>query len=145
MEGWQVWIIFGIVLLILEVITSGFYLAGFGIACFGASVAAYLDGSFNVQLLTFSMSVIALFFGVRPFFVQYVYRRADKRSFGVKALIGQTAIVTESINNAKNIGRVQVGGESWKALADTDQIIEADEMVLVKRFEGVTLFVVKKD
>lgn len=143
MEGWQVWIIIGIICFIFEVMTTGFYLAGFGISCFSAGAASYFDLSFNLQLLTFSLSVLVLFFGVRPFFVKYIYRRGEKHSFGVQALIGKTGIVTETIRNAENSGRVNVGGESWKALSETGEIIETNKMVIVKRFEGVTLYVEK--
>lgn len=145
MEVWQVWIIIGIICFILEVMTPGFYLAGFGIACFAASIASYANLSFNLQLLTFTFSVLVLFFGVRPFFVKYIYRRGEKRSFGVQALIGKTGIVTETIRNAEDCGRVKVGGENWKALSETGETIEKNETVIVKQFEGVTLYVEKHE
>lgn len=143
MEIWQLWIIAGVILFILEIFTPVFVEASFGIGCFVAALTAALGGSVTVQFIVFGLTVIVVFFTVRPLFMKVSHRYSDKRKIGVEALIGKTCLVTEAIDNDKNTGRVQIGGENWKASSENGEPIPEGEKVVVKRIEGITVYVVK--
>lgn len=60
--------------------------------------------------------------------------------------VGQTAVVTEDINNILGTGRVTVLGNSWAAQAEPpDARIVKGDTVTVKRIEGVKLIVTKNE
>lgn len=55
------------------------------------------------------------------------------------ALIGQTALVKETINNMESKGYVQLNGQDWTARsAEAGEIIPAGCEVVVKRFRCKT-------
>lgn len=57
--------------------------------------------------------------------------------------VGKTAIVTEEINDAKNTGRVRIGGVNWRARTDDGSILPEGTSVRVERISGTTAFVVQ--
>lgn len=144
MAAWHLWIIAGVILLLLEILTAGFLLACFGIACLGTSIAAYMDYSITVQVFVFVFVTIIVFFSIKPLFEKYFFRPRDHKKIGVQALIGRNGIVTDKIQNSKDTGRIQVGGESWKAVSETGVDIDVDEVVTIRRVESATLFVKRK-
>lgn len=143
MEHWQYWIITGIILFAIEIYTPGFVLASFGIACMFSGLAAVFGLSLSVQLSVFAAGSIFVFVTIRPFVQKFLYS-GEKLATGTCALIGKTGKVTDRISNRDNSGRINVGGESWKACSDTDEPIEVDEIVEIKGISGVTLKVIKK-
>lgn len=143
MEHWQYWIITGIILFAIEIYTPGFVLASFGIACMFSGLAAALGFSISVQLSVFAAGSIFVFVTMRPFVKKFLYNN-EKLATGTNALIGKTGKVTDRISNRDNAGRINVGGESWKACSDTDEAIEVGEIVEIKGISGVTLKVIKK-
>ena len=69
----------------------------------------------------------------------------DKTPLGVDAIIGKTGVVTVPIINAKNQGRVKVGGEEWKARAlMPDKFFDKDDIVVILRRDELTLYVDRK-
>lgn len=143
MENWQYWIIAGIVLFAIEVYTPGFVLASFGMACILSGLAAALGFSMGVQLSAFAAGSVLFFVTIRPFVKKFLYNK-EKLATGTNALIGKTGKVTEKINNMDNVGRVQVGGESWKACSETEDQVDEGELVEVTGVSGVTLKVRKR-
>jgi membrane protein implicated in regulation of membrane protease activity len=84
---------------------------------------------------------MAVFFGIRPFYMRFLFRSNDARETGVRAYIGNTYKVTETIRNMEDTGRVKIGSESWRAKSEADAIIEAGELVVVSKVEGSTVIV----
>ncbi len=143
MESWHYWIIVGILLIITEIFTPGFLFASFGLGAFGSGLTAYLGFGFKYQLLAFSAVTMFIFFGIRPIYKKFFSRFDDQRKTGIEALLGKDAIVTEPIVNSDNGGRIQIGGENWKAMSENNEDIEAKETVIITRIEGATAYVKK--
>ena len=59
----------------------------------------------------------------------------------VEALIDKEGIVTETINNIENAGRIQVMGQDWAALSENDNIIEKGKKVVILNIKGIKLIV----
>ena len=130
-----------IVLFIGEILSPGFLLACFGIACLVAGVVAYYDMGFGAQMLTFSISTLVVFFGIRPFVLKYLHTSPETTKTNVEALIGKIGVVSERIDPATAKGRTIVGGEDWRAIAIDDTEIAAGDKIEVVRVEGTKLFV----
>jgi len=141
MEIHHYWIIFGIILMIVEIFTPGFLLASFGIGAFAGSLFAYWGFGFKVQLFVFSSFTMVIFFGIRPLFNKYFHKLDDQRKTGVNAFIGNNYKVTENINNSENLGRVQIGSESWRARSENEESFKIGEIIKVIKVEGSTLIV----
>jgi len=61
---------------------------------------------------------------------------------GTAALVGSTAVVTETIHNDAGRGAVRLEGEVWSARAyDDDEVIEAGTRVTVVDIKGATALV----
>jgi len=141
LEIWHIWIIAGIILFIVEMFVPAFLMGSLGIGTWAAAIAAGFGASMTVQLLVFALTMIVVFFLLRPFFNKTLSRYDATAKTGIQALIGKNALVTESINSVTNQGRVKVGGELWKACSVSGQPIAEGTRVEIQRIEGVTVFV----
>lgn len=65
----------------------------------------------------------------------------DVTATNADRVLGQTARVTESIDNAVPTGAVYVGGMTWTARSESGQPIPRNAQVKIVRMEGVRLFV----
>ena len=68
MSLWQLWVIVGIVLLILEIFTPGFVVACLGIAFLIVAVPAFFGWDIKWQIVVFCIANLGIFFCIRPFF-----------------------------------------------------------------------------
>lgn len=141
LEAWHIWVIVAIVLFIAEIFTPGFLLACFGVACLAAGLVSFFGLRIEVQIITFSISTIVVFFGIRPFMLKYFYSSAAKIKTNVDALVGKTGIVSERIDPNTNKGRVIVGGEDWKGVSIDETVIEVGEKITVVKVDGTKLLV----
>ena len=91
---WHVWVIVGILFFIGEIFTPGFFLACLGIACLGSGIASAFGLAIGSQVLVFSITTLAVFFGIRPFFLKYLHSPGTKVETNVKALVGKTDLVS---------------------------------------------------
>ena len=141
MELWHLWIILGVIFFIVEIFTSGFIVAMFGLGCLVAAIPAYFHLHFLWQLLIFSVATIIFFFTVRPFYLKYLYPAKKQIPTNVDALIGREGVVIEDIDVPAGKGRVKVGGEDWKASSRKTETIAKGTKIKVTAIDGVTLFV----
>ncbi len=72
--------------------------------------------------------------------VQRMLRR-DETPTNADRVLGQTARVTETIDNTVPTGAVYADGKTWTARSASGRVIPKDTMVKVQRMEGVRLFV----
>ncbi|HOK50054.1 MAG TPA: NfeD family protein, partial [Sedimentibacter sp.] len=61
-----------------------------------------------------------------------------------ESLIGRSFKVESTIDNINNTGTVKVNGQIWSARSLDDQVIEKDEIVVVRNIVGVKLIVERK-
>ncbi len=145
MEGYHYWLILGIILFIGEIFTPGFLLACLGIGAFVAGLAAFFQVSLTGQILWFSVATLIVFFGIRPFIMKFLNRFEDQTKIGIDALVGRDGIVTEKIIAEKQLGRVKIGGEDWKAKSSDGSDIEVQTAVIITGIEGATAYVERKN
>jgi len=141
MDYWYIWIILGIIFLIMEIFTVGFVLASFGIGAFIAGIIAWIHLQFEWQIFGFILGTVLVFLGIRPVFIRWLAHYDDPKKTGTAALINQHGLVTEAINNTHNNGRIKLGGEYWKARSEYGEVIPEGTEVVIRRIEGVTVYV----
>ena len=117
------WIIFGIILLLLEFTTPGFFLMFFG---FGAIVVGIVclifknDPDFAIQLLIFIAASLGSLFSLRRW-MKKVFTGHSKDDGELddtdSSFIGEKAIVTQKIT-PELPGQVELHGTLWKAESD---------------------------
>lgn len=112
---WWHWLALGLILIALELAASGgFYIIFFGVAAIVISALSLIGaaGPVWVQLLLFSiLAVVSLLFFRNP---MLRWMKLDAGGRDVDSLVGETAVVTQSIA-AGDIGRVELRGTSWSA------------------------------
>jgi membrane protein implicated in regulation of membrane protease activity len=142
LHAWQIWIIAALTLIILELITTGFITAIMGASCCLPALLSALGFGYAVQALAFSFSLIIMAVWVRPIFLKYFHKNANRIKTNVDALIGRTACVTDKIDFKNQKGRIQLGGENWKAMPEDHTLsYEVGTSVTVVRVDGCTLIV----
>ena len=83
-----------------------------------------------------------LILAVRPFAVRKVNNHTQKTN--VESLVGQKAVVTESVDNVAGKGAAKLDGKEWTARSITDDFHpHQGEIVKVVRIEGVKLIIEK--
>ncbi|MBB6674768.1 NfeD family protein [Cohnella nanjingensis] len=139
MEPWTIWLIVGLALIILEIMSLTFYLLCLGLgALAGALVAGLAPDSRLASYLVAAAVAIVLTVLAKP-----LTRRLNKgRGFrdAIENLVGMQGVVVEAIDPGKP-GIVRIGNETWSASAA--EPIGAGETVVVRK-RGTTVLEVAK-
>lgn len=134
-----VWIPLLIVFLVIEAFTLGLTTIWFAIGSFAAVIATCLGAGFPAQIIVFLVCSIVLMLLLRPLAQNRFNTKREKTN--TDALIGQTAVVTEEIDNVLGTGFVKINGMVWSAKNVDSGKISKDEIVEVKEIQGVKLIV----
>ena len=139
-----IWLVILIVLLVFEVITLGLSTIWFAGGALAAFIAALLGANVAVQVVLFlAVSIILLIF-TRPVVMRMLNKH--KTATNAESLIGEQAIVTQTINNLMGRGEVFINGLEWMARSQQDNdTIEKDTVVRILRIDGVILIVERKE
>lgn len=136
MDAWFWWFVSAVLLVVLELVFSGFVLLCFGVAAFVTSVLSLLGMGIQLQIISFIVVSLASFVTIRPFFLRHMKPKGGLVETNVAGLIGNEAMVTETIDSAKNAGSVRIRGELWAAMSENGIAIQAGTKVEVARISG---------
>lgn len=144
MEIWQIWVVVALVLIIIEIFTSGFAIACLSVGCLLAAIAAGIELSLAWQLGLFALGTFLGFIFVRPFVLKLMNKNANKNNVttNMDNLIGRKAVVTEKIEKDE-FGRVKIDGDDWKARMEDGEEAEVGEKVTIVSNESIILTVKK--
>ena len=140
-ELWWVWVIIGVVFIIGEIFTAGFFLIWFGIAAIIAGIIAFFELSIVWQGVAFVIISAILLAGTRRLANRFTKKQPP--GIGADRFIDKTGVVLEEIDNDKNTGRIRVEEDEWRADSLEGNIIPKNSKVQVIKVEG-THMVVKK-
>lgn len=143
MEEWQVWVLLGVLMFILEIFTPAFVAACLGIGFVLGGLASGINLGYSMQLIFFSIGTAGSFFLIRPFILKVGYKGAEKVKTNADTLIGKSARVTETIDPAQGAGYVAVDGDHWKAVSADNEVIEAGSQVTITQRDSIVVTVVK--
>lgn len=141
MDLWVIWIIVGCAFATGEIVSLGFFLAPFA---GGAFLAAAVDAAGAPDVASVAVFLVAsmLLFG----FLRPIVRRHTKMPpairTGTQALLGESVLVLEAIDNDRDTGTVKLSGEIWTARSYLDDNpIPAGTRVEVVEIRGATALV----
>ena len=116
---WQLWAIVAIVCLILELSSGDFFIICFSIGAVFGVIGAAIGLNVYWQLFIFAIfSLLSVLF-VRPVALRYLHKNEPNKPSNADALLGRTGKVTEAITAGGN-GYVQIDGDMWRAVSNTD-------------------------
>ena len=129
--------------IIISVAVEAFTLTLCGIWFAAGGVAALIAASLSVGLMgqwivfiVFSALLLVL---VRPLCRRFLGSR--QQATNADHIIGQTAVVTEPIDNVLETGAVKINGKIWTARSTTDAQIAIGTRVTVVEIRGVKAIV----
>lgn len=141
MDTWFWWLIIAAIFTVGEIFTLGLVLAPFAVGAGAAAVVSAIGLGDAVSLVIFIVVSMIGLFALRPVARAHLKVPVQIRT-GTAALIGQTAVVTEQIDNTGEHGLVKLEGEIWTARAyDEEQVIEVGKRVQVIEIRGATALV----
>ena len=127
---WQVWAVIAVICLILELSSGDFFIICFSIGAVFAIISALLGLNIYWQIFIFAvLSLLSVLF-VRPVALRYLHKNEPNKPSNADALLGRTGRVTEVIP-AGGSGYVQIDGDLWKAVCNTELEIPAGTTVRV--------------
>ena len=136
------WLIAFIVFAVGEGLTVGLVSVWFAIGSLGGLATAALGGGLWLQIAVFlGLSALSLLLfkplSKKMFLNKVARTNADR-------VLGENALVTETVDNALAKGQVRVDGQIWSARSAHDVVIPVGTEVRVLRIEGVKVIVEKE-
>ena len=119
---WVIWLVIAIIMLVIEVVTTGLATLWFALGAIvamvmdlcGASVASQIIVMAAVSVVCFVLCMI----WVRPKLESL--RKKNIQRTNADRLIGKEGVVIVPLNAAESKGQVKVDGQVWSAKADAD-------------------------
>lgn len=139
------WLIAAIILIIVEIFTAGFGAVCFAFGALASALVGYLGGSITWQLSIFAIVSLLTFLFVRPFVLKFLQRKNNDVKTNADALIGRSGMVTEEIDHNKQLGRVKVDGDEWKAVTEDGHPIAAGTEVIIIARDSIIVTVKEKN
>lgn len=138
------WLILFVILLVIEILTMGLTTVWFAGGALVAFILAFVGFGLPVQIIVFLLVSIGLLVLTRPIAMKFFNQERQKTN--AESLIGQKAIVLETIDTLHGTGRAEVNGMEWSAKTDNpEKIIELGEVVVIEGIQGVKLIVKKEE
>ena len=134
------WLIAFILFVVGEAVTVGLVSIWFAVGSLGALLTAALRGGLWLQIAVFLiLSALSLML-LKPLSRKWMAGHKAART-NADRVIGETALVTEEIDNTMATGQVQVDGQIWTARSAHGVVIPAGSRVKVLSIQGVKVMV----
>ena len=136
-----VWIAVTVAFIIIEAMTTQLVTIWFAAGSAAAIVATLFKATPLVQCIVFVVVSLIALFATRP-----IVKKITKQKFSptnADRFIGETAVVTECIDNIAQTGLVKLQGTVWTARSADGSVIPDGSTVTVQKIEGVKLIVEK--
>ena len=139
MDAASFWILGGMILLISEMLTGGFFLIFMALGFFGAGLAASFEFSSGLQV-----AVCAVIAVVGVFTLRKPIQKRLLKTITLNADVGKEIRVDQSIDPHKTM-RISYQGTSWNATNLGDEALKSGDHVTIVGVDGNTLLIRKID
>jgi len=135
----MLWVTVILVTVAVEAVTLSLNSIWFSVGGIAALIAASIGFGFGSQLVVFVLFSAALLVLVRPFCRRFL--RPKGAATNADRVIGQTAVVTEAIDNMQASGAVKVFGQVWSARTVGGDGCPVGALVRIREIQGVKVIV----
>jgi membrane protein implicated in regulation of membrane protease activity len=138
------WLVFGVVLILVELRHLAFYALFGAVGCLAAAIVAALAPSAVPLQVAVAAGVAGVgVLTVRPYVSRaFASRHEGHVAIGVHGgLVGQLAMTLDDVGDLGKVGHVQLVGERWLATSGSGTMIPGGTKVLVTAIRGTTLVV----
>ncbi len=136
--AWWIWVLAGVALLIVEILTPGGLFAWFfGAGALCVAVLAALGAGAVVQWITFPVVSVVLLVGLRR---RLQERMSSEPPRPIDSLVGQEVLLLQDVP-AGGEGKAELRGVPWSARAASGIPLAKGQRCEVERVDGVVLYV----
>ena len=132
------WLGIIIIRALIEIMTVNLTTIWFVMSGLVTLILSFVIDNILIQMFVFVVLGLILFIFTKPILMKWIHPKQEKTN--LDRVIGMEGVVTEKISK-RNPGEVKVVGKRWTAISD--ESIEKDCIVTVKKIEGVKLVVEK--
>lgn len=137
-----IWLVLLVAFAVAEALTVGLVSVWFAAGALVALLSTFFTANIWWQITIFLVVSLLSMAVIRPLARKYVLPQVVPTN--ADRVIGRDAVVTEAIDNLTGSGAVVVFGVAWTARSEDGHPIPKGATVVVKRIEGVKLFVTVK-
>ncbi|MBR3438467.1 MAG: NfeD family protein [Clostridia bacterium] len=134
-----VWIAMLALFVVIEAATAQLVTIWFAVGALASLIAALVHAPIAIQIVLFVVVSVVALFATRPL-VRKITNTKEAR-LNADRCIGQTAVITETINNIDGTGMAKIDGKVWTARSADGSVIPEGTQVTVDKIEGVKLIV----
>jgi membrane protein implicated in regulation of membrane protease activity len=135
--SWWLWVLFGIALLFVEMVTpGGLFALFFGVGAILTAILAALEVGATVQWLAFTVVSVVLVATLRRTLQQRLSARAIPP---IDQIVGQEATLLDDLP-AGGEGQAELRGVPWSARAASGLALRKGQRCRVERLDGLTLW-----
>ncbi len=133
------WIVALVAFVVIEAITAQLVTIWFAVGSVAALIAEMLGAQVWLQWTIFVTVSAIVLVATRPFVKKLTKQKVQPTN--ADRCIGETAVVTERIDNISGKGAVKVNGIEWSARTQSGNTVEPGNTVKVIKIDGVKLIV----
>ena len=134
-----VWLAVVVLAIVAEAITTDLIAIWIMPAALVSMILAIVDVPLWIQIVAFIV-LVAVFLALSKTLLRKYLKKRPNEITNAESLLGQTAIVTETLNNLSQSGAVRVNGLEWSARSVADEsVIEKGSLVVIREIRGVKL------
>lgn len=134
-----VWLILLIAFAVIEGLTAGLVCIWFCLGSLVALVAAWFDAGLLLQVGLFAIVSVVTMALIRP--MARAWMKPKDTKVNADRILEAEGLVTETIDNLKDMGQIKVQGAVWTARSADGAVIPEGSLVRVERIEGVKAIV----
>ena len=141
MSLWLIWIIAGIICVIIEIFTPGFFFMSIGVSAILTGLFSLVISNLVIQMVIFVIISFLIFINIRKLSKRFF--KTEGKPTNIYAMIDKKGIVTKDITKTQK-GYVKINGEIWSAVSIDENVeIITGSQVIVKKVEGNKVLVKK--
>jgi membrane protein implicated in regulation of membrane protease activity len=138
--SWWLWVLFGIGLLVVEMVTpGGLFALFFGVAAFVTAVAAVAGVGATVQWLAFTVVSLVLLATLRRTLQEKLFAPSAAPP-PVSDIVGEEVTLLADLDEGGEV-KAELRGVPWTARAASGLALRKGQRCRVERVEGLTLWV----
>ncbi len=136
--SWWLWVLAGIALLVVEMVTpGGLFALFFGVGALCVAVVAALGAPPTAQWIAFTLVSVVLLATLRRTVKEKLFR---ENATVVDSLVGQEVLLLADVPEGGE-GRAELRGVPWSARVASGTALAKGQRCRVERVEGLTLWV----